>query len=118
MERSEVFKAIKERGATQAVVRFSGGNDEGGADSVELYGPGPIGYGKSPAEHIASLQPYSVENGPDESLVDALIQPIEDRYAGFGGDFYVSGDLTWDAEAGTVTMDKSESEYVHSTEAL
>lgn len=34
--RDEVFAMIRDRGADAAVVRFSGGNDEGGCESILL----------------------------------------------------------------------------------
>jgi len=37
MDNAEVFRRIRERGAVRAVVEFSGGNDEGGAESIALY---------------------------------------------------------------------------------
>lgn len=36
MERSEVFALLAAKGAAKAVVHFSGGNDEGGVDGIEL----------------------------------------------------------------------------------
>lgn len=37
MSREEAFRKLEEMGAKYAVVHFSGGHDEGGADSIYLY---------------------------------------------------------------------------------
>jgi hypothetical protein len=37
MTRDEAFEELERRGVTRAVVNYSGGNDEGGVDSIYLY---------------------------------------------------------------------------------
>lgn len=45
VERAEVFEKLRGLGAARAVVEFSGGNGEGGAEGIVLYDAGgePIG---------------------------------------------------------------------------
>lgn len=108
MTRDEAFRELSRRGAVTARVGFSGGNDEGGAESIDLLDA----EGKS----IGSLDPYQYEDTPDSQLADALAKPVEDTYGGFAGDFEVSGTVTWDVRTRKVTMAKSETEWVEHAE--
>lgn len=121
MDRGEVFEALAERGATKAVVEFSGGNDEGGADGIVLYdGDEETGT----VEQYFGFVYHRGENGGwtsrpltdaerrEDELAEALAAPVYDEYSGFAGDFSVSGVVEWDVEAKTVTMSGEESEYV------
>jgi hypothetical protein len=122
MDNAEVFKKIRERGAIRAVVEFSGGNDEGGADNIVLYdregemvGGVDGHYAGCYWDHEkgrfaeSSLTP---EQRIETELAEALEGPVYEEYGSFAGDFSVSGRVTWDAEKGTVTMSGEESEYV------
>lgn len=114
MTRPEVFAALLSRGASRAVVEFSGGNDEGGPDSITLL---------DGEEEIAKLQAWwsdgdtVTEAGAE--LADALCDPIFEEHGTFAGDFDVTGEVIWDAETHTVQMIRDErSEYQHFEEML
>lgn len=121
MDRADVFAALVERGATKAVVEFSGGNDEGGADRIVLFdGDEDIGtveqyfsfvYHRDESGAWAS-RPLTDSERREDELAETLAAPVYDEYSGFAGDFSVSGVVEWDAEAGTVSMSGEESEYV------
>jgi hypothetical protein len=127
MNRTQVFHKIREHGAEKALVTFSGGNDEGGADSVDLVKTDPenpeknitmveLGEGDDLQETIWSAEERRyVPNpafGPEErakaEFFSALVAPVYDRYHTFAGEFYVHGTVTWDATTGKVSMDKTE----------
>jgi len=111
MSRPEVFAGLASRGADRAVVQFSGGNDEGGPDSIALY---------KGEEEICALSTWpsreEVEDAPaDARLVDALSEPVFQEYGTFAGDFDVTGEVIWDVAERTVRMVKDErADYEHS----
>jgi hypothetical protein len=116
MTRTEVFAEITRRGADRAVVEFSGGNDEGGPDSITLF--------KDDAP-IATLSAWLSEQDatPDQEavarLVDALSDPVFEAYGTFAGDFDVTGEVIWDVGERTVQMIRDErSEYQHTEEVI
>jgi hypothetical protein len=117
MTRPEVFAELASRGADRAVVEFSGGNDEGGPDSITLY-KGESGVGGLSASAYAGAD-STAEERADAELVASLSQPIYDAYGGFDGDFDVNGEVIWDAEEKTVQMIRDErSDYEHSEDYL
>jgi hypothetical protein len=116
MTRPEVFAELASRGADRAVVEFSGGNDEGGPDSITLYG------GEAPVCTL-SVWPYerdaTSEKKADARLADALSDPVFEAYGTFAGDFDVTGEVIWDVEEKTVQMIRDErSDYEHSEDYL
>lgn len=122
MTRDEVFAELERRNAARAVVEFSGGNDEGGADRVTLHDEDDV--------EIAELQedlpcyvyddahkahvPYEPtdDEEADARLAETLTAPVYDEYSGFAGDFSVEGRVVWDVASRTVSMNGSETEYV------
>lgn len=120
ISRNEVMHRLRERGATSAMVEFSGGNDQGGADRIVLY---------RGEEEIGELQEYYPEHAFDQEekrwirtplpeverreseLAEALSEPVYETYGGFSGDFDVSGVVVWDVSADEVRMDGEESVY-------
>jgi hypothetical protein len=111
--REQVFEQLIARGATRAIVEFSGGNDEGGPDRVRLLGA----QGELPELTIcASFKDPTPEETADEALTEGLSQPIYDQYGTFAGDFEVTGELIWDLDNRTVEMVKDEREHWEHTE--
>ena len=115
MTRAEVFAELEARGADRALVMFSGGNDEGGPDSIALH---------KGEEDIGTLHTWEGEGDTatakaDAQLADALSDPVFEAYGTFAGDFDVTGEVIWDAEAKTVQMIRDErSDYEHSEDYL
>jgi hypothetical protein len=115
LDRPGVFAALKRLGANRAVVEFSGGNDEGGPDSITLY----VG-----EEEVSTLSAWptgtrTVEEQAQDRLADALSEPVFDEYHTFDGDFDVTGEVIWDVAEGTVQMIRDErSDYEHSERLL
>jgi len=116
MSRAEAFAELASRGADRALVEFSGGNDEGGPDSITLYD------GDAP---VCTLPAWPC--GPDATaaqkadarFADALSDPVFEAYGTFAGDFDVTGEVIWDAEDKTVQMIRDErSDYQHSEDYL
>lgn len=122
MTQDEVFAELARRGATHATVRYSGGNDEGGADGIEIrageevladidehYFPWDYVDGKRvdrelTAEEISNMR-----------LATALCKPFYDKWGGFSGDFDVCGTLTWDVAAGEFSADEQTREFYSDT---
>jgi hypothetical protein len=116
MTRTQVFAELASRGADRALVEFSGGNDEGGPDSISLCRGEALVCTLSvwPSERDATT-----ENKVDAWLADALSDPVFEAYGTFAGDFDVTGEVIWDAEAKTVQMIRDErSDYEHSEDYL
>jgi hypothetical protein len=122
MDNAEVFRKIRERGAVRAFVEFSGGNDEGGAESIALHdgegrevgkveGGNPGGYWDPEKRRFVEVA-LTPEQRAEAEFAQALEGPVYEEYGTFSGDFSVSGRVTWDAEKGTVKMSGEESQYV------
>jgi hypothetical protein len=103
MNRSDVFQALRNKGAWKAIVDFSGGGDEGGADHICLVNEEEIEFG--------SIDPWGDDG--NRELAETLTEPIYDRWGSFAGEFYVHGQLIWDAQANTVKFAGEESEQVY-----
>jgi hypothetical protein len=84
MTREETFNELVRCNVVKVEIEFSGGNDEGGADSVELINPAG-----------AKTQLRYEYGANDNSLYEALCGPL-DRWGSFAGEFYVNGTITWD----------------------
>lgn len=126
LNESDVFDEIAARGAQRAVVSFSGGNDEGEIDRMTLTdGSGEVvatvepdlrpyevvrdGSGATVWEHAdpppGMKDPYyqprtrrkSADGVREAHFSDALGAPVYATYGGFTGDFFVAGELVWDA---------------------
>lgn len=112
MTKQQVFAALAFRGVNRAVVQFSGGNDEGGPDSVTLL-TGEEARGTLPTWPTG--RESTAAEKADLDLADALSGPVFEAYGTFAGDFDVTGEVIWDAETETVQMIRDErSEYEHS----
>jgi hypothetical protein len=115
MTRNEVFAELSSRGADRAVVEFSGGNDEGGPDSITLF----VG-----EEEFSSLSAWptgarSAEEQAEDRLADGLSALVFEAYGTFAGDFDVTGEVIWDVESKTVQMIRDErADYEHSEDYL
>ena len=115
MTRAEVFAELQSRGADRALVIFSGGNDEGGPDSIAL---------QAGEEEIRTLPTWAGEGETatvkaDARLADALSDPVFEAYGTFAGDFDVTGEVIWDLEEQTVQMIRDErADYEHSEDYL
>jgi hypothetical protein len=106
VDKNRVFQLLRLRGASKAVVSFSGGNDEGDVDSIKL----TIG------DEQIDLDVWwegDQTDHPDKELSVLLAAPVWERYGGFAGDFQVYGIVTFDVAAGTVVMSKEETAYQH-----
>lgn len=132
---------FRDRGVSTIVAQFSGGNDEGGIDSIDYldadgkkintipsssayedrywqggreHNRGWIVYDRSLGDTWADQKRAAT---PDEvALAEALKvieHPVYDRYYTFAGEFYVDGTLTWDVTAGTHEMHGQESHEVY-----
>ncbi len=132
-DKNQAFDNLRQLGIVTVTIEFSGGNDEGGPDSVvALNAAGDeVDLSRSDAyEHGewnpttkswkkvgwvmregAGQRPATAAEIASAQLADCLEQPIYDEYGGFDGDFSVSGTLTWDVGAEKVTMTRSEQQW-------
>jgi hypothetical protein len=112
LDRAGVFAALARLDADRAVVEFSGGNDEGGPDTITLF----------KGEETVRTLPTWWQAGDAEELIalaDAVSDPVFEAYGTFAGDFDVTGEVIWDAQTRTVQMIRDErSEYEHSEDYL
>ena len=113
LDRAGAFAALQRLGADRAVVEFSGGNDEGGPDTITLF---------KGEETLRTLPTWWQAGDADEELVplsDTLSDPVFEVYGTFAGDFDVTGEVLWDVAAQTVEMIRHErSGYEHFEELL
>ena len=112
MTKEQVFAELASRGADRAVVEFSGGNDEGGPDSITLH------HGETTLCTLSAwpcAQDATDGEAADVRLADALSAPVFDVYHTFAGDFDVTGEVIWNVEDATVRMIRDErADYEHS----
>lgn len=123
LTREQAFAELRRRNITKVTVHFSGGNDEGGAESIvavsadgaetdllvnpEVYQDWDtkkwvVGYGDN-------ARPATEDEIASKQLAETLEAPVYHAYGGFAGDFSVSGTVTWDVATGKVVMAKRES---------
>jgi hypothetical protein len=107
-----VFAMLAARGAFKAVLRYNGGNDEGGVDEITLHvmnDAGEVTEVDFPCQWDAKDE--------DRELSELLEGPVDAKYGSWAGDFSAYGTLTWDRDAGTVVLDDYEqSEYANTRE--
>ena len=119
------FAELHRRGITSATVEFSGGNDEGGADRIigqkadgttvplRAYDSVDIYEDRHTGKYLVAgrgAREATSEEITAHALAEALEAPVYANWGGFGGQFYVSGTVTWDVASGKVT-EESEHEY-------
>lgn len=109
-----VLALLRELGAVRAVAAFSGGNDQGGIDSLILtladggerqiefqYDRQWVYDGTSWQTRMVALTPEQLANNALWELMD---QPIDGRYGSFAGNYSVEGEVVADVEEGTVVI--------------
>jgi hypothetical protein len=115
MTKNEIFEELKKRGAAKAIVTFSGGGDEGGVNCIDLFDASSKNIGSLDENFEAEkwnpetkrMEP--VENIPmDGKLANALGKPVYDKYGGFAGEFYVSGEIIYDVAASSIKINGTE----------
>jgi hypothetical protein len=113
LDRAGAFATLTRLGADRAVVEFSGGNDEGGPDTITLF---------KGEDALRTLPTWWQPGDAEKDLValsDALSDPVFEAYGTFAGDFDVTGEVIWDVPAKTVQMIRDErSDYQHLEELL
>jgi len=111
--KQDVLKELRRRGVAQAVVNFSGGNDQGGIDSIDLYdaagekldAPEEMYDSEYDPEQKRYVErPLTPEQKAGNELINGLGEPVYARYGSFAGEFSVWGKVTWDVATGQVTM--------------
>lgn len=113
MTREEAFLALEEMGAIKAHVHFSGGNDEGGSDYIQIY----LGDGERKDIH-EYVWGDNKQTDEETQLAVALAEPVYESYGSFAGDFSVSGLIEWDVVKREVKMSGEEQEWVPVEERL
>ncbi len=113
LDRAGVFAALERLGADRAVVEFSGGNDEGGPDTITLF---------NGEETLRTLPTSWQARDAEQDLVavsDVLSEPVFDAYGTFAGDFDVTGEVIWNVPSRMVqTIRDERSGYDHFEELL
>lgn len=94
----QIFKELKGRGATRAVVDFYGGGDEGYVEDIKLY--------DVEGTEIDSITEDEVE------IYDSIYQMLSDEWNGFNGDTDVNGKMVWDIHAKKITESGSHTTWV------
>lgn len=130
-DKDKTLALLRERGIVKVEVHFSGGNDEGGADDVTAtlkdgtqtrLNPGNAHQDWNSKEwvvgaydetHKYATRPATPGEVAEATLSELLEAPVYDTYDSFAGEFYVDGTVTWDVDAGTCTMTRSEQVMTH-----
>jgi hypothetical protein len=104
MTRDLIFDQLETLGITSVRIAFYGGHDEGDIEGIKYF---------DAQEHELDLE--FDEHSP---LVEALCQPIYDRYGGFDGDPQVEGELIWSVASRDLTLIGSEQTWTQFDEVL
>jgi hypothetical protein len=100
---AEAFDELRRREVAKAIVDFSGGNDEGGVDSIVL-----LDKDENEVGTVSELWIHDRELTDDEfnedQLARALAGPVYAEYGGFAGDFSAAGTVTWSVADRDVVM--------------
>jgi hypothetical protein len=106
MSREEIFTALEEMGAVKAMVYFSGGHDEGGADRIEIV------LGDGERKEIYEYKFDGKEQTEEEiRLAVSLAAPVYKEYGSFAGEFSVSGDIEWNVPDRKAYMSGEEQDW-------
>jgi hypothetical protein len=105
---------LAKRNVAKVVVHFQGGNDEGGVDNIVLQDAAGKEIGTLDEvyndtewnEKTKRHEPKKLD--ADGELARQLVKPVYDKYSSFCGDFYVSGDVTYDVKARTAKISGAE----------
>lgn len=129
--RDRLTKAFAQFGIVRAEIAFSGGNDQGGADSHAYFDkdgnqldPSNFNYVYTNSYDHDTKQWVKKDLTQEEQDINAMLdiveEPLQSRWGSWAGDFYVDGTLTYDlsdpnAESYTV-LDFEEQVYEHNHE--
>jgi hypothetical protein len=104
--REEIFAFIESKGGDSVVVSYSGGNDEGGIDSIEMFKDElKVCEFEEPREEWNAIQHTYVpdDSNPDNKFIAAMTAPVYEEYHSFAGEYSVEGAITWDCKERKVT---------------
>ena len=108
MTRDEAFSKLAELGAASAVIRYSGGGDEGGVDSVEVLDEDAVVlYDLHAYYPDATAEPFFGAG----DLAETLEAPVDEQHGGFTG-AGVDGQITWVVASRKVIDRPAYEEYV------
>lgn len=119
--KARAFELLRAKGATQAVVEFNGGHDEGGAEAITLTVPVATG---DPLEiglevwycggyQVIGAGEYKRVNEPendDQELSELLQGPVDDMFGTWASVDSTHGFVTWLVDGEKVTMNYSQDE--------
>ena len=118
---------LRTLGIAQAVVHYSGGNDDGGSEGIStIMEDGTTGEIKEhylegewiPGKGYVTPNDYPEEIRKEAELADILVAPVYRLWGTFAGDFYVSGEITWDTKANKIIVNQDYSEPNHTYQEL
>ena len=101
----EAFDRLKKFGVATAVVHYSGGHDDGGAEGIStVMADGTSGEMKQhylewqhvPGKGMVQPKGYPEEVREEAELADLLVAPVYRRWCSFAGEFQGSGDVICD----------------------
>lgn len=113
--KNEVARAMKARNAVSVEVHFSGGNDEGGVDTiyfVNAEGDREMFKVDWP-KYVWESRSYKFQDDQHEQdwrLREVLARPVMDEWGTFAGDFSVDGTVIFNQD-GTATMSQNVGYY-------
>jgi len=111
--RAKGLYKLRTLGITKAVVHYSGGNDDGGSEGIStIMEDGTTGEIKEhylegewiPGKGYVTPDDYPEEVKEEAELADLLVAPVYRLWGSFAGEFYVSGEITWDTKANKVMV--------------
>lgn len=111
-----IFDYLNEIGIHRAVVRYSGGNDEGGVDYITFYKVIDnelisVSEHREPWENYWDMETQSMKQHKLERLdlhLKAMCEPVYAKYYSFATEGHVHGEVVWDAQKRTAYFDGRE----------
>lgn len=120
-DKQRALRALEVQGVVKCMIDYSGGNDEGGVDSITVtYADGREETNPTWCKRTYEAMMHNPKTGKWESktlspgrrqankMADLIEQPVYDKYYTFAGEYYVHGTLEYDVRDGKVRMDGSE----------
>lgn len=111
-----IFDYLNEIGIHQAVVTYSGGNDEGGVDHIVFYKLNKVTL-EMVSKHYEPHNSYydqDTQSMKERELdrldlhLKAMCEPVYKRYYSFTTEGYVNGSVVWDAQERAAYFDGTE----------
>lgn len=111
----DIFDWIKSKGGDKCFASYSGGEDEGFVEGVQIRkGNDLVCMLEHTGYELTFFDGKWMRKNPtqDDIMIDLVCEPIFNRYGSFAFEGYVDGYVLWDAETRRMVLNGKETETV------